>query len=103
MINKGFGPFPGPLPALKGAVLQRFRRGLVPRRLESHIPAWARNTPDNMRKALFLMAVTLICFTACGQRRNGTRGPRQGGHMEINKDSDSVFVALRSCFEMSEK
>jgi Predicted peptidase len=48
-----------------------------------------------MRKALFLMAVTLICFTACGQRRNGTRGPRQGGHMEINKDSDSVFVALK--------
>ena len=31
---------------------------------------------------MFLMAVTLICFTACGQRRGGARGPRQGGHME---------------------
>jgi len=41
------------------------------------------------------MAVTLICFTACGQRRGGARGPRQGGHMEIDKDSDSVFVALK--------
>ena len=44
---------------------------------------------------MFLMAVTLICFTACGQRRGGARGPRQGGHMEIDKDSDSVFVALK--------
>ena len=41
------------------------------------------------------MAVTIICFTACGQRRGGARGPRQGGHMEIDKDSDSVFVALK--------
>ena len=41
------------------------------------------------------MAVTLICFTACGQRRGGARGPRQGGHIEIDKDSDSVFVALK--------
>ena len=41
------------------------------------------------------MAVTLICFTACGQRRGGARGPRQGGHMEIGKESDSVFVALK--------
>ena len=41
------------------------------------------------------MAVTLICFTACGQRRGGARGPRQGGHMEIDKESDSVFVALK--------
>lgn len=41
------------------------------------------------------MAVTLICFTACGQSRGGARGPRQGGHMEIDKDSDSVFVALK--------
>ncbi len=41
------------------------------------------------------MAVTLICFTACGQRRGGARGPRQGGHMKIDKESDSVFVALK--------
>ncbi|MBO6170203.1 MAG: prolyl oligopeptidase family serine peptidase [Bacteroidales bacterium] len=48
-----------------------------------------------MKKALFLMAVTLICFTACAQRKGGARGPRQGGHMEIDKDSDSVFVSLK--------
>lgn len=42
------------------------------------------------------MAVTLICFTACAQRKGGgVRGPHQGGQMEINKDSDSVFVALK--------
>ncbi len=41
------------------------------------------------------MAVTLICFTACGPRRGGARGPRQGGHIEIDKESDSVFVALK--------
>ena len=41
------------------------------------------------------MAVALVCFTACGQRRGATRGPRQGGHMEIDKESDSVFVALK--------
>ena len=41
------------------------------------------------------MAVTLICFTACAQRKGGARGPRQGGHMEIDKDSDSVFVSLK--------
>ena len=41
------------------------------------------------------MAVTLICFTACSQRKGGARVPRQGSHMEIDKDSDSVFVALK--------
>ena len=41
------------------------------------------------------MAVTLICFTACAQRKGGAQGPRQGGHMEIDKDSDSVFVSLK--------
>ena len=44
---------------------------------------------------MFLMAVTLICFTACSQRKGGARVPRQGSHMEIDKDSDSVFVALK--------
>ena len=41
------------------------------------------------------MAVTLICFTACAQRKGGAQGSRQGGHMEIDKDSDSVFVSLK--------
>ena len=41
------------------------------------------------------MAVTLICFIACAQRKGGAQGPRQGGHMEIDNDSDSVFVSLK--------
>ena len=36
-----------------------------------------------------------MCLTACAQKKDGERGPRQGGHMVINKDSDSVFVALK--------
>ena len=44
---------------------------------------------------MFLLAIGVMCLTACAQRKGGERGPRQGGHMEINKDSDSVFVALK--------
>ena len=37
-----------------------------------------------------------MCLTACAQKKKGgERGPRQGGHMVINKDSDSVFAALK--------
>ncbi len=36
-----------------------------------------------------------MCLTACAQKKGGERGPRQGGHMVINKDSDSVFSALK--------
>ena len=36
-----------------------------------------------------------MCLTACAQKKGGERGPRQGGHMVINKDSDSVFAALK--------
>ena len=36
-----------------------------------------------------------MCLTACAQKKGGERGTRQGGHMVINKDSDSVFVALK--------
>ena len=43
------------------------------------------------------MAVVAICFTACAQKQKGEqRGPRHGGGMEINKDSDSTFVALKN-------
>ena len=45
---------------------------------------------------MFLLAVGLMCLTACAQKKGGERGPRQGGHMEINKDSDSTFVALKN-------
>ena len=35
-------------------------------------------------------------LTACAQKKGGERGPRQGGGMSINKDSDSTFVALKN-------
>ena len=44
---------------------------------------------------MFLLAVGVMCLTACAQKKGGERGPRQGGHMVINKDSDSMFVALK--------
>ena len=49
-----------------------------------------------MRKVILMMAVGIMCFTACAQKKGGERGPRQGGGMEINKDSDSTFVALKN-------
>ena len=61
-----------------------------------------------MKKVFILMAVVVICFTACAQKKGEQRGPRQGGGMEINrsatqgdayqskKDSDSTFVALKN-------
>ena len=45
---------------------------------------------------MFLMAVGVMCLTACAQKKGGERGPRQGGHMEINKDSDNTFVVLKN-------
>ena len=49
-----------------------------------------------MKKVMFLLAVGIICLTACAQKRGGERGPRMGGGMSINKDSDSTFVALKN-------
>jgi predicted peptidase len=50
-----------------------------------------------MKKVFILMAVVAMCFTACAQKQKGEqRGPRHGGGMEINKDSDSTFVALKN-------
>ena len=48
-----------------------------------------------MRKIALILVVGLVCMTGCAQKKGGERGPRQGGHMVINKDSDSVFVALK--------
>ena len=45
---------------------------------------------------MFLLAVGVMCLTGCAQKKGGERGPRQGGHMEISKDSDSTFVALKN-------
>jgi hypothetical protein len=45
---------------------------------------------------MFLLAVGLMCLTACAQKKGGERGPRMGGGMSVNKDSDSAFVALKN-------
>ena len=45
---------------------------------------------------MFLLAVGIMFLTACAQKKGGERGPRQGGGMSINKDSDSTFVALKN-------
>ena len=48
-------------------------------------------------KKILMMAVALVCLTACAQKQKGEqRGPRHGGGMEINKDSDSTYVALKN-------
>ena len=47
-------------------------------------------------KKILMMAVALVCLTACAQKKGEQRGPRQGGGMEINKDSDSTYVALKN-------
>ena len=49
-----------------------------------------------MRKIALILVVGFMCLTGCAQKKGGERGPRQGGHMEINKDSDSTFVALKN-------
>ena len=45
---------------------------------------------------MFLLAVGVMCLTACAQKKGGERGPRMGGGMSVNKDSDSTFVALKN-------
>ena len=43
------------------------------------------------------MAVVAMCFAACAKKQKSVQGgPRHGGGMEINKDSDSTFVALKN-------
>ena len=57
----------------------------------------SKHSIDIMKKVFILMAVAAMCFTACAQKQKGEqRGPRHGGGMEINKDSDSTFVALKN-------
>ena len=45
---------------------------------------------------MFLLAVGVMCLTACAQKKGGERGPHMGGGMSVNKDSDSTFVALKN-------
>ena len=48
-------------------------------------------------KKILMMVVALVCLTACAQKQKGEqRDPRHGGGMEINKDSNSTFVALKN-------
>ena len=47
-------------------------------------------------KKILMMAVALVCLTACAQKKGEQRDPRHGGGMEVNKDSDSTFVALKN-------
>ena len=49
-----------------------------------------------MKKIMFLLAVGMMCLAACGPKKGGESGSRQGDHMEINKDSDSTFVSLKN-------
>ena len=48
-----------------------------------------------MKKVALILLLGIVGMTGCAQKKGGERGPRQGGHMVINKDSDSVFVALK--------
>ena len=48
-----------------------------------------------MKKVMFLLAAGVMCLTACAQKKGGERGPHMGGGMSVNKDSDSVFAALK--------
>lgn len=59
-----------------------------------------------MKKVFYLLAAATMCFAACTQKKGSEkvlannqdtelRGPQHGG-MEMNKDDDSVFVALKN-------
>ena len=43
-------------------------------------------------KKVLIIAVALICLIACAQKKMG----KTGRDMELNKDSDSTFVALKN-------
>ncbi len=45
---------------------------------------------------MFLLAVGVMCLTAFAQKKDGERGPRQGGHMVINKDCSSARLAVQT-------
>ena len=60
-----------------------------------------RKTNLQMKKTTLILAVGLLCLAACAQRKGDDKklddkGPRNGGGMTVNKDGDSVFVALKN-------
>ena len=47
------------------------------------------------------MAVVALCLAACAQRKDGDKSfedkkPRNGNGMMVNKDTDSVYAALKN-------
>lgn len=52
---------------------------------------------DRMKKLMVLMAVGMMCLTACGQGPKGNKGnSRHEGGMGMDKDADSAFVSLKN-------
>ena len=54
-----------------------------------------------MKKTILFWAALAMCLAACAQKKTPMgdermRGPRMGGGMEMSKDSDSAFVALKN-------
>ena len=37
-----------------------------------------------MKKVMFLLAVGVMCLTACAQKKGGERGPRMGGKLHVS-------------------
>ncbi len=48
-----------------------------------------------MRRIVSILVAGALCLAACGPKKGGESGPRQVGHMEINKEADSTFVRLK--------
>ena len=54
-----------------------------------------------MKRVFVLMAVVALCLAACAQRKDGDKSfddkkPRNGNGMMVNKDTDSVYAALKN-------
>ena len=54
-----------------------------------------------MKRVFVLMAVVALCLAACAQRKDGDKSfddkkPRNGNGMIVNKDTDSVYAALKN-------
>ena len=48
-----------------------------------------------MKKTMLLVAVGLMCLTACGQKKPHVGGPNGSG-MAVDKSGDTTFVALKN-------
>ena len=43
-----------------------------------------RNTPRKYEESNVLLAVGVMCLTACAQKKGGERGPRMGGKLHVS-------------------